>query len=265
VARAAPPSASTAAAAAPSRRSVLGAPAAAAALAAAITVGQSAVGVPAAQAKKLSGFNVVKDTGEQREIARAGVVGQPTAAPSPLRPPSPRPPLSAGPPPSPPLPAGDKYLFVYPSGWQEVEIDGVDAIYKDVIEPLETVAVTLLPTEKDSIRDFGSPADVAETFSTKVLSNRGQIVVVQASSEIVKDGRPYYSFEFTAQNERPAYLRHALACVTVGNGQLYTIVTGANDRRWGKMESKLRNVIDSFQLIYDGAPEGGGRPIGAMM
>lgn len=36
---------------------------------------------------------------------------------------------------------GDGYEMAYPFGWQEVQVGGVDAVYKDVIEPLESVAV----------------------------------------------------------------------------------------------------------------------------
>ena len=37
--------------------------------------------------------------------------------------------------------AGDGYEFLYPFGWQEVSVKGVDAVFKDVIEPLESVSV----------------------------------------------------------------------------------------------------------------------------
>jgi len=37
--------------------------------------------------------------------------------------------------------AGDGYEFVYPFGWQEVSVKGVDAVFKDVIEPLESASV----------------------------------------------------------------------------------------------------------------------------
>lgn len=47
---------------------------------------------------------------------------------------------------------------------QEVSVDGVDVVYKDIIEPLENVAVTLVDTDKKSIEEYGSPNEVAGTL-----------------------------------------------------------------------------------------------------
>lgn len=38
----------------------------------------------------------------------------------------------------------DGYQFLYPFGWQEINIDGQDVVLKDVIEPLESVSVSLV-------------------------------------------------------------------------------------------------------------------------
>jgi len=54
----------------------------------------------------------------------------------------------------------DNYAFLYPFGWQEVSIDGVDVCYKDVIEPLESVSVTMVPTKTENLTDLGAPEQV---------------------------------------------------------------------------------------------------------
>ncbi|CAN4088349.1 unnamed protein product [Withania somnifera] len=98
-----------------------------------------------------------------------------------------------------------------------------DKVFKDVIEPLESVSVNVIPRSKEDIRDFGSPQqrDV--------------------------DGKTYYTFEFTAQ--APNYVRYALTAVCVGNGKFYTLTTGANERRWEKMKDRLHTMVDSFQIF----------------
>lgn len=45
---------------------------------------------------------------------------------------------------------------------QEVVVEGQDKVYKDVIEPLESVSVNLIPTNKQDIRDFGPPREVCK-------------------------------------------------------------------------------------------------------
>lgn len=39
-------------------------------------------------------------------------------------------------------------------------IEGQDKVYKDVIEPLESVSVNLVPTSKQTIKEFGPPKQV---------------------------------------------------------------------------------------------------------
>ena len=38
----------------------------------------------------------------------------------------------------------DGYQFLYPFGWQEIGVEGQDVVYKDVIEPLESVSVNMV-------------------------------------------------------------------------------------------------------------------------
>ena len=54
----------------------------------------------------------------------------------------------------------DAYSFVYPFGWQEVAVKGQDIVFKDVIEPLESVSVSITQTDKADVTEFGSPAEV---------------------------------------------------------------------------------------------------------
>lgn len=141
----------------------------------------------------------------------------------------------------------DGYSFLYPFGWQEVVIDGQDKVFKDVIEPLESVSVNMIPTGKQDIRDFGPPEQVAETLIKKVLAPSTQKTrLIQAKEQDV-DGKAYYTFEFTAQ--APNYIRHALGVICINNGKLYTLMTGANERRWDKMKDRLFTVIDSFKVF----------------
>uniref|UniRef100_A0A0F7GYE2 PsbP-like protein 1 n=1 Tax=Hypseocharis bilobata TaxID=253189 RepID=A0A0F7GYE2_9ROSI len=147
------------------------------------------------------------------------------------------------------LPVSDKkdgYSFIYPFGWQEITIEGQDKVFKDVIEPLESVSVNIIPTSKEDIREFGSPQEIAETLIKKVLAPPNQKTKLIEAKERDEDGKVYYTFEFVAQ--APNYTRHALSTITIGNGKFYTLTTGANERRWGKMKDKLQTVVDSFTI-----------------
>ncbi|KAI3943973.1 hypothetical protein MKW92_023314 [Papaver armeniacum] len=131
----------------------------------------------------------------------------------------------------------DGYEFLYPFGWQEVSVEGLDKVVKDVIEPLESASVTLIATTKQDIRDLGPPKEIAEALINKVLSP------------------PSEKTKLIDATEAPNYTRHALAAICIGNGKFYTFTTGANQRRWEKMKDKLHTVVDSFKIfeIQEGA------------
>lgn len=141
----------------------------------------------------------------------------------------------------------DNYQFLYPFGWQEVTVSGADIVYKDVVEPLESVSVTITPTDKKDVAEFGDIADVANTLAKEVLTAPGNEVEVVKTNQRDLNGHSYYEFEYTAKNSR--YTRHSLAVVVVNDGKFYTLTTGANERRWGKMKDKLATTIKSFSLV----------------
>ncbi|KAG2445929.1 hypothetical protein HXX76_000532 [Chlamydomonas incerta] len=143
--------------------------------------------------------------------------------------------------------AQDNYRFVYPFGWQEVAVKGADVVFKDVVEPLESVSVTLTATDKKDITEFGDLQTVAETLAKDVLTAPGTEVKIIATEQREAKGHNYYQIEFTASTSR--YTRHQLAVVAANNGTFYTLTTGSNERRWGKMKDKLETTVKSFSLI----------------
>uniref|UniRef100_M8D257 PsbP C-terminal domain-containing protein n=1 Tax=Aegilops tauschii TaxID=37682 RepID=M8D257_AEGTA len=76
------------------------------------------------------------------------------------------------------------YSFVYPFGWQEVFVQGQDKVYKDVIEPLESVSINMIATTKEDIRDLGPPDQVAEALVRKVLSQPTQKTKLIEAKEV---------------------------------------------------------------------------------
>jgi len=144
----------------------------------------------------------------------------------------------------------DGYQFLAPFGWQEVEVEGLDVVYKDLIEPLESVSVTLIPTDKKAITEFGSVDGVAENLANKVLTPPDQEVKILSAAERTVEGIPYYSFEF--RTSAANYNRHALSVVAVGNGNFYALTTGSSERRFPRLEERLRTVIKSFQVVNAG-------------
>ena len=59
--------------------------------------------------------------------------------------------------------------------WQEVSVGGQDVVYKDIIEPLESVSVSITPSDKDDITLYGEPVDVS-------MLQQGPICIKQADA-----------------------------------------------------------------------------------
>lgn len=84
---------------------------------------------------------------------------------------------------------GDGYEFIFPFGWQEVSVSGVDSVYKDIIEPLESLSVQLTPTAKQSITDYGPANEIAGTLANSVLAKSTDEVQLIKSEAEQADGR----------------------------------------------------------------------------
>ena len=84
---------------------------------------------------------------------------------------------------------GDGYEFLFPFGRQEVSVSGVDTVYKDVIEPLESVSVQLTATDKASITEYGPVNEVAGTLAGSVLARSSDEVQLIKSTQEEADGR----------------------------------------------------------------------------
>jgi len=139
------------------------------------------------------------------------------------------------------------YAFLYPFGWQEVSVDGAEVTYKDIIEPLESISLEILPTNKTTIEEFGPVDKLSQTLVKQVLVPPNQEGEVLQTSMRENEGITYYTIEYTAKAR--TFVRHSLTALAVQRGRLYTITTGANERRWPIMKDKLLFVAKSFTLL----------------
>jgi photosystem II oxygen-evolving enhancer protein 2 len=139
------------------------------------------------------------------------------------------------------------YAFLYPFGWQEVSVDGAEVTYKDIIEPLESISLEVLPSAKQSISEYGDLDALAATLVKEVLVPPNQEGTVLKATKRENEGVEYFTIEYTAKSR--VFVRHSLTTLAVARGKLYTLTTGANERRWKVMKEKLLFVANSFTLL----------------
>lgn len=125
-------------------------------------------------------------------------------------------------------------------------LEGQDRAFKDVIQPLESVSLSISPTARASLAEAGTPEEVARSLISKSAGPGTKTAFVAASERKDANGTPFYVFEFTSSARNVT--RHSLTTLAVTNGKVFTLTTGCGQPRWAKMEPLLRTVVDSFAL-----------------
>ncbi|KAD5961999.1 hypothetical protein E3N88_13472 [Mikania micrantha] len=141
----------------------------------------------------------------------------------------------------------DGYSYYYPSDWTEFDFRGHDSAFKDRYLQLQNVRLSFIPTDKTDIHDMGPIERVVAHLVRHVYSAPTQVPDVFDMQERSTDGKNYYTFEYTLTS--PNFSRAAFATIAVGNGRYYTLIVGANERRWRRVRNQLKVVADSFKVL----------------
>ncbi|KAA8534254.1 hypothetical protein F0562_031771 [Nyssa sinensis] len=141
----------------------------------------------------------------------------------------------------------DGYSYYYPSDWREFEFKGHDSAFKDRYLQLQNVRLSFIPTDKKDIHDLGPMEEVVLKLVRHVYSAPTQVANVFDMQERTIDGKNYYTFEYTLTSTN--FSRAAFATIAIGNGRYYTLIVGANERRWRRVRNKLKVVADSFKVL----------------
>ncbi|KAJ0816306.1 hypothetical protein HanPI659440_Chr00c15g0727621 [Helianthus annuus] len=141
----------------------------------------------------------------------------------------------------------DGYSYYYPSDWIGFDFRGHDSAFKDRYLQLQNVRLSFIPTNKTDINEMGSIEKVVAYLVRHVYSTPTQVPDVFDMQERTTDGKNYYTFEYTLTS--PNFSRAAFATIAVGNGRYYTLIVGANERRWRRVRNQLKVVADSFKVL----------------
>mmetsp|Transcript_15147 Transcript_15147/g.20903 ORF Transcript_15147/g.20903 Transcript_15147/m.20903 type:complete len:260 (-) Transcript_15147:83-862(-) len=149
--------------------------------------------------------------------------------------------------------AGDGFAVLIPVKFnpsKEREYEGTVMRYEDNADLISCVAVTINPTNKSSITEYGSPQDFLSTVSfllgqsSQVFitgseggfgANRVAAASVLSAESVIKKGKTYYEIDVltrTADGDEGG--KHQLISGTVSNGKLYLYKMQIGDKRWFK-------------------------------
>uniref|UniRef100_A0A6N2ML06 23 kDa subunit of oxygen evolving system of photosystem II n=1 Tax=Salix viminalis TaxID=40686 RepID=A0A6N2ML06_SALVM len=163
---------------------------------------------------------------------------------------------------------GDGFKLSIPSKWnpsKEREFPGQVLRFEDNFDVTSNVSVMVIPTDKKSITDYGSPEDFlskvdfllgkqSSLFAT--ASEGGFDPDTVATANILETstpaigGKQYYSLSVltrTADGDEGG--KHQLITATVKDGKLYICKAQAGDKRWFKGARKfVESTASSFSV-----------------
>ena len=166
---------------------------------------------------------------------------------------------------------GDGYSILLPAKWnpsKEQDFPGTDLRYEDNADAVNNLIVTVNPTSKSKISDYGSQSDFLKQVSFMLGTSQlddgfeskseggfkaNAIAAASILGEAVrtdKSGKEYYTYEIltrTADGDEGG--RHQLIAAAVSNGNLFVVKIQAGDKRWFKGENKkCLGAWDSFTV-----------------
>ncbi|MGK7882718.1 MAG: photosystem II reaction center PsbP [Crocosphaera sp.] len=150
--------------------------------------------------------------------------------------------------------AADGYQFLYPNGWVGVDIkqssQGVDVIFRDIIEESENLSVIVSDVDKEkTLTSLGTPTEVGY-YLLKQMNNKEEsgreVDLINAESREV-EGNTYYNLEYevTLPNQQK---RHNLASIAVSRGKLFTFNLSTVQKRWDKVKDLFTTSVNSFSV-----------------
>ncbi|KAK7385919.1 hypothetical protein VNO78_31890 [Psophocarpus tetragonolobus] len=164
--------------------------------------------------------------------------------------------------------SGDGFKLSIPSKWnpsKEVEYTGQVVRYEDNFDSTTNVVVTITPTDKKSITDYGSPEQFLskvdyllgkQAFFGETQAEGGFDANVVATANILEtetpviDGKKYYVLSVltrTADGDEGG--KHQLIRATVKDGKLFICKAQAGDKRWFKGARRfVESAASSFSV-----------------
>ncbi|KAL3696340.1 hypothetical protein R1sor_010416 [Riccia sorocarpa] len=164
---------------------------------------------------------------------------------------------------------GEGFSLSVPSKWnpsKEIEFPGQVVRYEDNFDATNNLSVSILKTDKSSIKDYESPKELLKSLSyllgqqsyTGETDSEGgftdnQVATAAILETDVKEvnGKTYYYISVltrTADGDEGG--KHQLIYATIEGGKLYVMKAQAGDKRWFKGAKKfVEGAVNSFQVV----------------
>mmetsp|Transcript_40638 Transcript_40638/g.81894 ORF Transcript_40638/g.81894 Transcript_40638/m.81894 type:complete len:248 (-) Transcript_40638:85-828(-) len=151
--------------------------------------------------------------------------------------------------------------FTYPTGLQKSDNKVYKFFVRDVIEPLESIGVKVIPTTRKGLDEIGDASEVAKKLVEDSIPPGAPKEIIKAESKVDKGGRRYdvieYAYqwkfdpEMAQQVGRKRFQLHNKALVTIDKKKQYLVVVSTEEQRWATQGDLLSLAVDTFKFLSD--------------
>mmetsp|Transcript_13865 Transcript_13865/g.24421 ORF Transcript_13865/g.24421 Transcript_13865/m.24421 type:complete len:234 (+) Transcript_13865:67-768(+) len=150
------------------------------------------------------------------------------------------------------------YSLSYPTGLQKSDSKVFDYFLRDLIEPLEYVAVKVVETNRKSLDEIGDAMEVGKRFLKDLAPEKAPQEVISAVSKKDYMGRRKDIIEFAYQWKfdeamaqkigRKKFQLHGKAIVEVVKRQQYVCIIASEEDRWKFRGDDYDVALSTFQV-----------------
>ncbi|EFJ53320.1 hypothetical protein VOLCADRAFT_102920 [Volvox carteri f. nagariensis] len=126
--------------------------------------------------------------------------------------------------------------------WTEVVFEGTQGGRVElIVSPLQK----LTPRKNVKVEDLGTPDQLLERVGNYITGTYLDEDALVATGSRTQDGLTYYFYELNAPYAKTG--AHSYTACTVKGDLAFLFVASASEKQWGKLESRLRQVVESFR------------------
>lgn len=145
------------------------------------------------------------------------------------------------------------FTLLKPSDWNKVDKAGATVLFEDPDVRTNNIGVVVNPVRISSLKDFGTPQDVADKLlkAERKKPSTNDVQLIRIVEKAIHGDIPLYELEYSLDSSRG--IKRVLSAVTVASKKLYLLNISYSDSPDKPLlpnaRMRLEQVLDSFDVL----------------
>lgn len=145
------------------------------------------------------------------------------------------------------------FSLLKPSNWNKVDKAGATVLFEDPDVRTNNIGVVVNPVRISSLKDFGTPQDVADKLlqAERKKPSTNDVQLIRIEERAIHGDIPLYELEYSLDSSRG--IKRVLSAVTVASKKLYLLSISYSDSPDKPLlpnaQMRLEQVLDSFDVL----------------